>query len=132
MVIRDLRPGDIPRIRELHETSGIDYRFPDLLSPLFLVTKVAEEDGIIRAAGGLYLQTEAYLWIEQGGWADPQTKMEVIRRLNAEACHEAWLKGIDCAVLWLPPGMERFGNRLEQIGFHLDRGWATYSRKLGE
>jgi hypothetical protein len=130
-VVRDYQPSDFERVKELHEASGIDYQLPDLSSPLFLVTKVVELDGIVRAAGGLYLQCETYLWLDYSDWASPEAKLESIKLLDRAGMQEAWLRGIDCACLWLPPGMDRFGERLvEDLGFIRDRdGWVSYSKR---
>jgi hypothetical protein len=131
-IVRDYQPSDFERVREIHEAKQIDYKFPDLNSPLFLVTKVLEVDGIVRQCGGLYLQVEAYLWSDDSEWGTPQEKLEGIQALDREAMHEAWFRGIDCCVLWLPPGMARFGDRLvEDLGFNRDRSdWISYSKTL--
>jgi len=51
--------------------------------------------------------------------------------MDTAAMGEAWLRGLDQAVLWLPPGMERFGERLvEDLGFTRDReGWVSFSKR---
>ena len=130
--VRDYVPSDFERVKEIHEATGIDYEFPDLDSPLFLVTKVLVVDGVVRQCGGLYLQVECYLWADASEWGTPEEKLEGIQALDDAAMGDAWLRGIDQAVLWLPPGMARFGNRLtENLGFTRDRdGWVSYSKKL--
>jgi len=129
IVIREYRPEDFEAIKAIHERTQIDYKFPNIDSPLFLVKKVVERDGVVVAAGGLMLQVETYLWSSPDDWATPKEKLEAIKEMNEQGMHEAWLKGIDCAVLWLPPGMERFGERLQSLGFVKDRdGWISYSR----
>jgi hypothetical protein len=130
--VRNYEPSDFERVKEIHEAQKYDYKFPDLSSPLFLVTKVLECDGIVRACGGLYLQVETYLWVSPEEWAEPEEKLSAIKALDTEGMHEAWLKGINQACLWLPPNMERFGRRLvEDLGFVKDRdGWTTYSKLL--
>ena len=130
MTVRDYTPSDFDRVREIHETSEIDYQFPDLSSPLFLVTKVVEVDGIVRACGGLYLQVECYLWMDHSNWDSPEHKLDAIRELDRACMDAAWMRGVNDAVLWLPPGMERFGERLIDMGFSKDRpGWVSYSKK---
>ena len=131
-IVRDYQAADFARVKEIHEATAIDYSFPDLSSPLFLVTKVLEVDGIVRQCGGLYLQCETYLWSDPSEWGTPEEKLEGIRELGESGFHEAWLKGISCAVLWLPPNMERFGERLvEDLGWTRDRAnWVSYSREL--
>lgn len=129
-VIRNYEPRDFERVRAIHEASGIDYKFPDLSSPLFLVTKVLELDGEVRACAAGYIQLEAYLFIDHSDWATPAEKLDAIRALDWAAMQEAWIRGIDCCALWLPPGMERFGDRLVELGWNKDRaGWMTFSKQ---
>lgn len=132
-MIRNYQATDLEAVKAIHESTQIDYQFPDVGSPIFLVKKVYEEDGVVRAALGAYMQIEFYLWLDKGSWATPEEKMQVIHQLDDEVTLEAWLQGIDQAVLWLPPGMERFGERLtEDFGFTKDRaGWISYSRPTG-
>jgi hypothetical protein len=132
MRLRDYKPEDFSAVKAIHERTQIDYAFPDLNSPLFLVTKVIEDgSGVIRACGGAYLQAEVYLWLDNGEWADPADKLAAIDALDGAVLHDVYLRGIDCAVLWLPPGMDRFGDRLTQMGFAKDRdGWVSYSKRL--
>lgn len=128
--IRDYTREDEAAVQRIHDASEIDYTLPDLAAPLFVVTKVYEVDGVIRAYGGAYLQAEVYLVLDHSNWATPDDKLSAIHSLDACVISELWAKGVDVAVLWLPPGMERFGKRLEELGFTKDRdGWRTYSKK---
>lgn len=130
--IRDLEPSDVAEVQRIHEDSGLDYSFPDILSPLFIVKKVISIDGRVRACVGGYLTSEAYLWLDQSNWADPETKLIAIQELEKMATEEARAKGIEEVVLWLPPGMERFGERLvKDLGFNADRNeWRSYSKRI--
>lgn len=130
--MRDYRRSDFEAIKAIHKQTQIDYVFPDLNSPLFVVTKVYEVEGVIRAAGGLYVQLETYLWLDPSDWATPQEKLGVVDALQDIGFLDERIKGIDCAVLWLPPGMERFGERLvDDLGWCKDRdGWVSFSRSL--
>lgn len=129
-IVRDYKPSDFAAIKAIHESTGIDYNMPDLNSPIFLVKKVIEVDGTVRVAGGAYIQVELYLWLDQSDWADPDQKLAAIKTLDQEVILDTWLQGVDQAVLWLPPGLGRFGERLtKQLGFEKDRdGWITYSK----
>lgn len=129
--VRDYRPSDLAAIKAIHDQTQIDYRFPDLNSPLFLVTKVYEVGGVVRAAGGVYIQLETYLWLDPSDWAEPDEKLDVIEALQIAGFRDSRLEGVDCAVLWIPPGMERFGKRLTDMGWTQDRdGWISFSRSL--
>lgn len=129
-VIRDYVPSDFEAVKALHEANEIDYKMPNLNSPLFIVTKVAEVDGIIRAVCGCYLQAELYLWLDKSDWTDPQEKLDLIHELDRPVMYALfWDKGIDQAVLFLPPGMESFEKRLKKLGFTPDRdGWHSWSK----
>ena len=129
--IRDFTLSDLERVKEIHEASEIDYRFPDLAGPLFIVRKVLEKDGRVEACGGGYIQSEAYLWISRDQWATPAEKLAAIQALDEAVLHDLWLNGVDCCCLRLPPGMERFGERLEELGWTRDREWATFSKQTG-
>lgn len=131
--VRNYTAADFDAVKAIHESTQIDYKFPNIASPLFLVKKVLTLDGIIRVAAGTYIQTETYLWMDASDWTDPAGKMAALRALNKEVMLDTWLQGVDEAVLWLPPGYESFGKRLVELGFHKDRdGWISYSRKLTE
>lgn len=128
-IVRDYQPSDFERVKEIHEASGIDYQLPDLSSSLWIVTKVLECDGVVRAGIGGYIEIEAYLWLDPSDWAGPQEKLDAIGQLEFEGILAAWLKGVDTAVLRLPPGMARFGDRLTDMGWTKDRdGWVSYSK----
>jgi hypothetical protein len=132
-MVRNYRPSDFESVKRIHDQTQIDYQFPDLNSPLFVVTKIYEDsEGVIRAAGGLYVQLEAYLWLDKSGWASPQEKLDVIEALQMAAFTDQKIAGIECAVLWLPPGMEKFGDRLiNDLGWSRDRdGWISFSRNI--
>lgn len=127
---RDYTPADFEAVKAIHESTQLDYNMPDLNTPLFLVKKVLEVNGVVRVVLGMRIEAECYLWLDQSDWADPEEKLVAIAILDREGMAEAWLKGVDDAVLYLPPGMERFGKRLEALGFEKPRdGWTAYSKK---
>lgn len=129
-LVRNYTPKDFEAVKAIHESTQIDYSFPDLNSPLFMVKKVLEIDGIVRAVLGMRLELECYLWMDNSDWANPEEKLIAVNILDREGMEDAWLNGIDDAVLYLPPGMERFGKRLEALGFKQPRqGWMAYSKK---
>lgn len=128
-IIRPYKPSDFEAIKAIHDKTQIDYKFPVIDGRLFFVKEVLEVDGIVRACGAMYLQAEAYLWLDQSDWGDAEQKLCAIKALEKEVIRKTWLKGVHQAVLWLPPGMESFGKRLEEMGFQPDRdGWMSYSK----
>lgn len=129
-LVRDYTPEDFEAVRAIHDSTHIDYKMPNLNEPLFLVKKVLEVDGVVRMVLGMRIELECYLWADSSDWADPEEKLVAIGIMDREGMAEAWLKGVDDAVLYLPPGMDRFGERLEKLGFTSPReGWRAYSKK---
>lgn len=140
--IRDYKPTDLDEIVRIHAESGLPYELPEMnvktkdgvkQAPLWLVTKVLEIDGRVRAALGSWIQVELYFWLDKSGWTDAEGKMLATKLLQQEVLKEVYLKGVEHAVLWLPPNMERFGERLvDDFGFQkCQDGWATYSKHTG-
>lgn len=126
-MVRDYRPEDFEAVAALHAEMGLDYKMPDLGSPLFLVRKVVEVDGKVTAACVLRIEAETYLWC--GG--APEEKMAAMREMQPEILNAAWLKGIDNLVCWIPEAVEaKFEKRLGELGWKRDRvGWHSWSRK---
>lgn len=131
-VIRNLRPEDFDRIAEIHKATGFDYNLPDLASDLIVVSKVYELDGVIRMAGVMRYQVELFYWLDPSDWTQPMEKLKVMEQMALESFEEAATKGIDCCVLYVPPGKERFADLLEARGlFKRNRhGWMTMGRML--
>lgn len=129
-IIRNYQPDDFEAVKAIHDATEIDYKFPNVNAPLFLVKKVLVVDGVVRVMLGMKIETECYLWLDASDWADPEQKLAAIEALDKEGMEEAWLLGVEDAVLYLPPGMERFGKRLEKLGFEKPReGWTAYSKR---
>lgn len=139
-MIRDYEPRDLEAIKRIHAESGLPYHLPQMnvdtpegprKAPLWLVTKVLEIDGAVRAALGSWIQVELFCWIDKSDWTDAEGKMLALHLLEKELMQELWLRGIEHAVLFVPPGMERFAKRLEEdFGFEeVSDGWRTYAKQ---
>jgi hypothetical protein len=125
MTIRDLEISDLPALMAIHQAQGIDYRFPNLTHPLFLVRKVAVDGDRIVGSLVLKLRAEAFLLVE----GSPEEKWRAIQELQPAVLQEAWDKGIDevdCAV----PDEIGFQKRLEQMGWTAGRpGWTVFTHE---
>ncbi len=153
MRIREYAPEDEPALRALHAAQSFGYDFPNLRDPLF-VTKLVLEDperenhvipsearnlssvsrhnrtGRIVAAALLRLTAEAYLLIDPHA-GTPRRRWESILALHGAAERDAWRKGLSDVHAWLPPRLaERFGRRLESLGWMRDDLWTPYCKKL--
>ena len=126
--IRSYCPSDFEEIKRIHEANNIDYRLPDLNK--FPVLKALELDGKVRAAYGMQMTLECHLWMDRSGWADAEAKWLSIKALDKEANEAAAGLGFDTACCCIPPGYERFGRRLKDLGFSPIRdGWTVHTKR---
>jgi len=127
-LIRDARPEDIDDIARIHQRMGLDYKMPNLESPLFLIQKVVERNGKVIAASALRLEAETYLWLSPD--LDALDKVEAMRGMQPAIVQDAWERGLDNLVCWIPEEVEKkFRRRLKTLGWQRDReGWHSWSR----
>lgn len=131
-MIRDYRPEDLPQIKAIHERMGIDYQMPDLDSPLCIVRKVEEFDGVIVGALIGRIEVEAMLWLHPE--LEPEEKFETIKRLHEPFIQDLWTMGIDNVVCWIEQAVESiFRKRLRVLGWAKSRdGWRSWARATSE
>lgn len=132
MKVVELHPRDIAYLGQMHEHSGFDYRFPkDLNTPLFPVRRtVVDANHTPLAAAALKVEAEAYLWLDTRA-GSPETRWEAIQMLNSDLAARARIIGFDQVHCALPPQVaERFGSRLEALGWTLARPWPLYTFQL--
>lgn len=120
--------GDLAQVQRLHEDMGIDYAFPDLGSPLFVIRKVAELEGRVVAASVFRIEAETYLWVDRR--ENPGEMFEIEKEMQKQMLSEAWSMGIECVVAWVPQHVEeKFAKRLKKLGWKRDReGWHSWSQ----
>lgn len=131
MKVRDYEPTDETTVKQLHKDMGMDYRFPNLEDPLFVVRKVfVYPDGKIVGTEFLKLQAEAYLMLSCD--LDAVSKTRVIAHLSRETEREAYDQGIDTLVAYIPEDIStKFTKRLELLGWSKARkNWVTWFREL--
>lgn len=125
-MIRDYQGQDFGQVARFHADSGIDYRMPDLDSPLFPIKKVSEVNGQVVGALALRLCAETFLWLDRQ--RRPQEKLQTMKELQAAVLADAWKNGLDEIHAAIPPiGFDR---RLKQLGWEPDRdGWVLWTRR---
>lgn len=129
--IRSYVPSDLQAIQRIHDANGVDYRLPRLGS--MPVNKVLEVNGEVRAAYGMELTLECHLWLDKSKWTDAEAKWLTIKALDKEANEAAAGLGFDSVLCCLPPGYNRFGKRLKDLGFtEIRPDWAVYTKHAGE
>jgi len=130
MSVVDVAPEHHEEIRAIHAAGGLDYRLPDLESPLLIVKKaVVNERGEVIGACLLRLTAETILLLppESG----PKEKMDVMESLQPEVLRAAWEQGLDEISARIPEETEKiFEKRLRQLGWIKARPWAEWGHFL--
>jgi cytochrome c biogenesis protein ResB len=132
MYVRDYDPiTDKDAIEKLHSDMGMDYKFPDIDRPLFIVKKVClNDEGLIIGTELLRIQAEAYLMLDLSLGA--KAKVEAIEALSREVEASAWKVGIDDLVAYIPESISnKFSRLLSKLGWGKARdGWVTWVREI--
>lgn len=130
MTVRDYEPNDKAAVEQIHRDMGMDYKLPDLESPLFIVKKVYVEAGRIVGTEFLKVQAEAYLMLDCS--LDPVEKTRVIAHLSHAVERDAFNRGLDTLVAYIPEDIStKFTKRLNLLGWDKARkGWVTWFREL--
>lgn len=128
-MVRDAEKEDFPEIERIHAEMGMDYKLPDLESPLFIVKKLVEKDGKVIGACLLRLTAETMLLLSPD--LGPAEKMDAMEAMQPEVIHGAWSKGLDDIEARIPQETEAiFEKRLLQLGWERNReGWHPWTRK---
>jgi len=115
----------------IHEESGFDYKFPQIDTPLFPIKRYVGNDANWPiAAAALKVEAEAYLWMDHAQ-GTPEERLAALEMLNADLADKARALGFDQVHCALPPEIaERFGARLETLGWKLARPWPLYVFQL--
>ena len=125
-MVRDYEPGDKEALAAIHCSQGIDYEFPDIDAPLFIVKKVlTDENGKIKAALVLRICAETMLLLDPE--QEPQEKLTEMQELQSSVLSEAYKQGLDDICASVPP--IGFDKRLSQLGWIEGKpGWKLWTR----
>jgi hypothetical protein len=118
-------------IKDIHRASGFDYQFPkDFSTPLFPLKRAVVDGGKAIACAALKVEAEAYLWMDHAQ-GTPEERLQALELLNSDLAEKARVIGFDQVHCALPPEIaERFGARLETLGWKLARPWPIYVFQL--
>src|SRR5215831_16656568 len=140
MLVREYKESDLDALRAIHAAQGFDYVLPDLRNPLFVTKLVLSEEipgenieGNSRILGAalLRLTAEAYLLLDPRS-GTPRERWQWLLALHEAARRDAWHRGLEDVHAWLPPPIsQKFGRRLERLGWRRDDAWTPYCLRLG-
>ena len=79
----------------------------------------------------LRLTAEAYLLLDPRN-GTPRDRWQWLLTLHEAARRDAWRRGLEDVHAWLPPPIaQKFGKRLERLGWLRDDSWTPYCQRLG-
>jgi hypothetical protein len=149
MHTREYKQSDLAQLKAIHASQGFDYQFPDLSNPLFVTKLVLTDTGDyanenrrqdagatdntnekILAAAFLRLTAETYLLLDPHA-GTPRARWQSLLALHAATHRDAWTRGLEDVHAWLPPPIaQKFGRRLQRLGWIRDDVWTPYCKKL--
>lgn len=126
MIVRPFTEADLEAFRKIHAESKLDYRFPDLRSPLFLNKTVVERDGKPTTLLAGKIDIESYLMTS----GTAKERLEDIEAVQPVFLRELWLQGIDSVYCGVPRVVDRhFRKHMERLGWERGRSeWVNYFR----
>ena len=152
MLVREYNESDFDALRAIHAAQGFEYALPDLRNPLFVTklvlsdlnvapgfspaSSLAAKDAAVKnsrilGAALLRLTAEAYLLLDPRA-GTPRKRWQWLLALHEAARRDAWLRGLEDAHAWLPPPIaQKFGRRLERLGWRRDDSWTPYCLRFG-
>ena len=91
---------------------------------------VANSSGCVLGAAFLRLTAEAYLLLDPRA-GTPRDRWQWLLALHEAARRDAWQRGLEDVHAWLPPPIaQKFGRRLERLGWRRDDSWTPYCTRL--
>lgn len=131
MLVREYTNADLDALYAMHRAQGFEYPFPDLRDPIFVSKLILEDEaGKPVMAALARLTCEMYLLAapKEGTPRERYTRLLELQRAGA---NDLRARGLDDAHAWLPPRIaQRFGRRLQQLGWIRDDAWTPYCFRL--
>jgi hypothetical protein len=131
MLVRQYTDADLDALLAMHRAQGFEYPFPDLRDPIFVSKLVLEDDARKPVMAALArLTCEMYL-LAAPKEGTPRERYARLLELHRAGANDLRTRGLDDAHAWLPPRIaQRFGKRLEQLGWIRDDAWTPYCKRL--
>lgn len=127
MKVREVREEDIPQLRAMHEASGYDFEFPDLLGPGFESVQVVENDaGELLGACAAKKSIEMVLFLDRGR-AHPLVKLRAIALIHSAMRRILSELGFTEANAFLPPELVKNYGRHMMRKFGWQRSWQGFT-----
>lgn len=125
MIVREYTPTDLETFKRIHAESGLDYKFPDLSSPLFIVKTVVERAGVPTMLAAGRIECETFLMTS----GEPIDRWEDMQAAQPEYLSQLWSQGIDSTFCVVPDEVNAvFAKRMRMLGWEPARNWHPWTR----
>jgi hypothetical protein len=129
LIIRYLTPEDLPRLKELHEKSGVPCQFPDVQNEFYPIPVVVDENNRVVAAVGAMPAAEIYFFLDRK-WETPGMRLEALRRIHEVVRQDLQSRGVVEVHAFIPPKIAKFfGKRLVKLFGWIKCDWPYFSRR---
>jgi hypothetical protein len=130
-MVREYTDADLNALLAMHRAQGFDYAFPDLRDPIFVSKLVLEDErGQPAMAALARLTCEMYLLVDPKA-GTPRERYARLLEMHRAGAADLRARGLDDAHAWLPPRIaQRFGRRLQHLGWLRDDAWTPYCHRL--
>lgn len=129
MNIRKATRSDLPRLKELHQSCGFDYPFPNL-DEFFPIPVIVDENNQVVMAVASMPTVELFFFMDPK-WETPGMRLEAFKYIHEFVRNDLKSRGIVEANAFLPPRLENsFGRKLmKRFNWRKGQGWPCFSRR---
>lgn len=132
MRVREYRPSDEEKLKELYDKQCLPYDWPDINEPEFVVRLVVVDENDTPVVAGIARRTVELYGLFDGSWENPAWRFEALCKLHEAMRHELGKHGYTDACAWIPPSlMKSFGRKLKKVFGWQDANWTCLTRKTG-
>jgi hypothetical protein len=127
--IRYLTTRDLPRLKEIHEMSGVPVPFPDIENEFFPIPVVVDENDVVVAAVGSVPSAEIWFFLDKN-WETPGMRMEALKQVHEYVRRDLVARGVVQVHAFIPPHIAKsFGHRLVKVFKWFKCDWPYFSRR---
>ena len=129
MISRYLTREDLPRLKELHEKSGVPLQFPDIENEFFPIPVIVDEDNRVVAAVGSVPAAEIWFFLDHE-WETPGMRLEALRIIHEIVRKDLQSRAIVLVNASVPPNIPKsFGQKLVKIFHWMKCDWNHFTRR---
>lgn len=129
-MIRPIASGDLPRLEQIREESGLPPNcMPDVTSKLCVVKLCVEKDDRPVMATCLMITSEVFVLVDHT-YGTPEERWQIMQELCERLKEDARRIGLTEFTAWIPTEVEpSFRKRLEDLSF-VRSPWSSYTLRL--